>query len=152
MKISVVGIGNVLMSDEGVGIRVVEKLRKMGLKNVEIYDGGNLNFQLLEYIGNSDVAIFVDAVDFEGKPGDVKVFRISEVKGPDFFGIHDLDYTKVINIAKFCGIELPEAYVVGVKPKVVSEGLELSPEIEKAVDRAAEVVIDLISKLQRKEI
>ena len=148
-RISVIGIGNILMSDEGVGVRVVERLKEI-LKdeNVEIFDGGNMNFQLLEFVEGRDAVIFVDAVDFQGEPGDVKFFRLEEVKGPEFFSIHDLDYTKVIALAKTCGIEVPEKmFVVGIKPKKVSEGLDLSPEVQGAVDKAAERVTELVKEI-----
>ncbi len=150
MKISVIGIGNILMSDEGVGVRVAERLRELknSNENFEVFDGGNMNFQLLEFVEGRDVVIFVDAVDFNGEPGDVKVFRLEDVKGPEFFSIHDLDYTKVIALAKTCGIDVPEKmFVVGIKPKKVSEGLELTPEVQRAVEKAANIVIELVKNL-----
>ncbi len=150
MKISVIGIGNILMSDEGVGVRVAERLRELknSNENFEVFDGGNMNFQLLEFVEGRDAVIFVDAVDFNGEPGDVKVFRLEDVKGPEFFSIHDLDYTKVIALAKTCGIDVPEKmFVVGIKPKKVSEGLELTPEVQRAVEKAANIVIELVKNL-----
>ncbi len=150
MKLSVIGIGNILMSDEGVGVRVIEKLREvLNDSDVEIFDGGNMNFQLLEYIEGRDAVIFVDAIDFKGKPGEVKVFKLEDVRGPEFFSIHDLDYTKVIALAKTCGIDVPQKmFVVGIKPKKVSEGLELTQEVKNAVDVAVRKIIELIDTLK----
>ncbi len=153
MKACVIGIGNVLMSDEGVGVRVAEKLvevvKSEKLENVEVYDGGNLNFQLLEYMSNSDLAIFVDAIDFDGHAGEVRVFDISDVEGAEFFTIHDLDYTKIIGIAKMCGVDIPEKiFVVGIKPEIVKEGLELSDSVKNSLDEAVNTVLDIIKKFQ----
>ncbi len=145
------------MSDEGIGIRVAEKIAKIKeeLENLfdvklEVYDGGNLNFQLLEYMDGADIVIFVDAVDFDGNAGEVRIFEVSKIEGPEFFGIHDLDYTKVISVAKTCGIKVPEKiYVVGIKPEKVKEGLELSEKVSESVDKAIKLIFDFIKKINQ---
>ena len=79
-KVVVIGIGNILLSDEGVGIRVVEELRKRELpEGVELHDGATLGLTLLNFLDGADKAIIVDAVKAGGNPGDVYCFHFKEI-------------------------------------------------------------------------
>ena len=80
--ILVLGVGNLLLGDEGTGVRVIEKLEDEYVfsNNVELYDGGTLGLKLLEPICRADFAIVVDIVQAGGAPG--TIYRIEE---KDFF-------------------------------------------------------------------
>lgn len=149
-KIVVVGIGNVLLGDEGFGVKVVEELRKLELpKNVEVYDGATLGLQILNFLDNADSAIVVDAVKAGGKPGELFVFEISDAgnKGP-MLSTHDLDLVKAIEIGRLA-YNLPERIiVVGVEPEKVEESFELSEKVKNAVPKAISKVLELINSAQ----
>jgi hydrogenase maturation protease len=146
-RIVVIGIGNILLGDEGFGVRVVEELRKLKLpENVEIYDGATLGLQLLNFLDGSDFAIIVDAVKANGEPGQLFVFDINEAKNRgSMLSMHDLDFVKAIEIGKLA-YNLPEKIViVGVEPEKVEESLEISEKVKKAIPKAIEVVLSLIN-------
>ena len=145
-KIVVVGIGNLLLGDEGFGIRVVEELRKLKLpENVEVHDGGTLGLQILNFLDNADFAIIVDVVKAKGKPGQLFVFEINDAKSKPMLSMHDLDLVKAVEIGKFA-YNLPEKIVVvGVEPEKIKESLELSEEVRKAIPKAVSKVLELIS-------
>jgi len=145
-KIVVVGIGNLLLGDEGFGIRVVEELRKLKLpENVEVHDGGTLGLQILNFLDNADFAIIVDVVKAKGKPGQLFVFEINDAKSKPMLSMHDLDLVKAVEIGKFA-YNLPEKIVVvGVEPEKIEESLELSEEVRKAIPKAVSKVLELIS-------
>ncbi|AEA46179.1 hydrogenase maturation protease [Archaeoglobus veneficus] len=146
-KIVVVGIGNILLGDEGFGVKVVEELRKLELpENVEIYDGATLGLQILNFLDNADFAIIVDAVKAGGKPGELFVFEIGDAKnrGP-MLSMHDLDLVKAIEIGKLA-YNLPERIlVVGVEPEKIEESFELSEKVKNAIPKAVSKVLELIN-------
>ncbi|MFP3946925.1 MAG: hydrogenase maturation protease, partial [Archaeoglobaceae archaeon] len=75
MKIAVIGIGNILLGDEGVGVRIVEELRKSDLpENVEVHDGATSGIALLNFLVDKDKVIIVDAVKGGEEPGTVYQF------------------------------------------------------------------------------
>ncbi|RLI85321.1 MAG: hydrogenase maturation protease [Archaeoglobales archaeon] len=145
-KIVVVGIGNLLLGDEGFGIRVVEELRKLKLpENVEVHDGGTLGLQILNFLDNADFAIIVDVVKAKGKPGQLFVFEINDAKSKPMLSMHDLDLVKAVEIGKFAYNLPKKIVVVGVEPEKIEESLELSEGVRKAIPKAVSKVLELIS-------
>ncbi|WP_457549710.1 hydrogenase maturation protease [Archaeoglobus sp.] len=146
MKIVVVGIGNVLMRDDGFGVKVVEKLKKMNLP-ATIYELGTLGLQILNYIEGYDLCIIVDVIKGDGKPGDIYVFDFDDVyfKTKNPISLHDIG---LIEALKFCGFNyrLPKIKFVGVEPEVIEFGIGLSKPVEKAVPKAIKIVKRLIEE------
>jgi hydrogenase maturation protease len=145
LRIAVVGIGNLLLSDEGVGVRVIEELRKKKLpKNVKLYDGATLGLAILNFL-DVDKAIVVDAVKGGGEPGTIYCFSADEVLNKDkdkgMISLHDLDFISAIRIGVF---DLPKIIIVGIEPEKIEEGLELSERVKKAIPKAVELILKSI--------
>jgi hydrogenase maturation protease len=155
-KIVVLGIGNILLRDEGIGVRVVEKLREIGLpENVEIHDGATLGLSLLNLLSGCKKAIIVDAVLGGGKPGDIYRFKLKDVlnineKG-NLLSMHDIDFVTAFRMgAEF--LNLPDdIVVVGIEPATFEEGLELSEEVEKAVPEVIKLILEEIKEEIKEE-
>jgi len=147
-RVVVVGVGNILMGDEGFGVRVVEELKKIQLpEGVEVYDCGTLGLQILNYLENSDFAIVVDVVKSNGKPGDVYVFDFDECKDYKIaVSLHDIDLVKAVKIGGLVYNLPKKIVVVGVEPERIELSMELSDAVEKAIPKAVDIVIDLISR------
>jgi len=148
MKVVVIGLGNVLLQDEGVGVRVVQELRRRygTPPGVEFVDGGTSAMDLLEYMARRDLVILVDAVRAGGEPSSVLRFGGEDI-GALFrqrVSPHQLGIAEVLATLKILG-EAPESVVLlGIEPKSVSPGLGLTPELRTAVDSAvAQVVTEL---------
>jgi hydrogenase maturation protease len=148
VKLVIVGIGNILLGDEGVGIRVIEELRKIKLPEyVEIYDGATLGLTLLNFLDGADKAIIVDAVKAGGNPGDVYRFHFKEIpkKYKKMVSLHDLDFPHAVEIGKDI-FNIPEDIVViGIEPERIEESLELSEKVKKAIPKAVELILEEIS-------
>ncbi len=149
-RIVIVGLGNILLSDEGVGVRIIEELRKLNLpENVKIYEGGVLGLFILNFFKDADKAIVVDAVRAGGKPGDIYCFSIEEVLNSDdhskrIISLHDLDFVYALKMCKGI-LDLPEdIIVVGIEPEKIEEGLELSASVKKAIPKAIDLILKLI--------
>ncbi len=126
--IVVVGVGNSLRKDDGIGLRIVEGLKKE-IKNPEIqfFLGETVPENLIKKINDlkPEKVFLIDAVDFSGKPGNV--MSIENQKGSGF--THKLSYnlfSKLLNC---------EFKIIGIQPKDIDYGEELSDEIEKKISQ-----------------
>jgi hydrogenase maturation protease len=142
-EILILGIGNLLLRDEGVGVHVVEQLKKMHLSPlVDVLDGGTAGHDLLFYIEGRKKVIVIDAVKAGGSPGAIYRFTekdLEEKRGISF-SVHQIDLIDVIRTSRFMG-RLPEIVFIGVETQEISAGLELSPEIERIIPKILDLVI-----------
>nr|MDO8081810.1 hydrogenase maturation protease [Candidatus Freyarchaeota archaeon] len=144
----IIGVGNLLLGDEGVGIHVVEELNKRDLPaNVEVVDGGTGGVTLLNLMEGADKVIIVDAILGGCKPGEIYVLDVDRLmKGVvKFFSLHEMDLLSALRIGKELG-KLPlELVVVGVEPKNYKEhSMDLSPEIKAVVPKVIDVIFGLV--------
>lgn len=146
-NIKILGCGNTLMGDDGVGIRVIERLQEMKLPgNIEIIDAGVGGMSILSWIEDADKVVIVDAVQTGNEPpGTVYEFTDKELPPSDMFmlSLHDLNLVDTINVGRVVQ-KMPEVIVIiGVEVKRVAEFTkELTPEVEEAIPE----VIDLVLK------
>jgi hydrogenase maturation protease len=144
-KIVVLGVGNILLSDEGIGVHVANELMKMDLPpEVSVVEGGTDGFRLLNVITEADRLIVIDSVKGEAEPGSIYCFDINEVRNcpPGFTtSVHQIGILEVINLSELVG-KKPHTTVIGVEPKSLAMSLELSPEIKAKIPRIIELVID----------
>lgn len=149
-KILVLGIGNVLRKDEGVGVHVIEELRKLELpKGVEILDGWVAGIDLLEPIKRADYLIVVDAIEANAKAGSIFRFNAGEVDimlSGQKASLHQVDLPEALKIANFLGF-CPKTAVIGIQPKDTGWGLELTSEIASCIPRITDFVVKEISAL-----
>lgn len=139
-KIGVIGIGNPLRQDDGVGIVLLEKLieRKDDLPgDIEYVDGGTGGVSLLHILARFDIVIIIDAVSFGGHPGESKLFKPDAVKSQKRFvniSTHESDFLKIIELSKKLKMDPGEIFVFGIQPNDVSYGANLSPELQQKVE------------------
>jgi hydrogenase maturation protease len=144
-KIVVLGVGNILLSDEGIGVHVANELMTMDLPpGVSVIEGGTDGFRLIDIITGADRLIVIDAVKGGSVPGSIYRFDINEVRNcpPGFTtSVHQIGILEVINLSELVG-KKPLTTVIGVEPKSLAMGLELSPEIKAKIPRIVELVLD----------
>lgn len=131
------------MGDEGVGVHVIRKLQELELPSgVELVDGGTAGIDLLPVFKEAARVIVVDAVRAGGETGSIYRFGPEEIeKTPlEHLSLHQLSLGEVLQAAELLGIE-PEVTIIGIEPKQIAPGLELSEELEKALPRVIEVVL-----------
>jgi len=134
----VLGVGNPLMSDDAVGLRVLEALaaRPPALDGVEYLDAGTLGFLLLPRVEQCDALLALDAAQLQGAPGDVRVFEGAEL---DAFlrtprcSVHELGLRDLLDAARLTGALPARCALVGVQPERVDWGELLSPAVAAAV-------------------
>jgi len=146
LKIMVLGVGSILMMDEGIGVRAIEELEKRYIfpENVELLDGGTSGIELLSYISGKDCLIIVDAVKGGMAPG-----TVVKVEGDDIhkkfrtrISPHQIGISDLLASACLTG-ELPKQIVLyGIEPKTIQMGIGFSDEVMGGFDRLLEVIVE----------
>jgi len=129
----VVGLGNILLSDEGIGIHILRELEKeVSLKDADFLDMGTSSMDLGYYIGGSiEKMVIIDCLQSEDPPGSIYMLRPRDLasKKEQEFSLHQL---KLVDTIKLASIEtdFPETVILGIVPYDAGTFSEdLSPEI-----------------------
>ena len=145
----VLGLGNVLIEDEGIGIAAIEYLSNyyhFG-DDVELLDGGTSGMTLLEDIRNRDTVIVLDAVNTGHPPGELVILKNEEV--PAFLrnkvSPHQLALSDVLAILSFTNEQPENIAVIGVEPVSLKTRIGLSPEVRKQLEPIINEVLVMIS-------
>jgi len=152
-NVLIAGVGNRLMGDDGFGPRVVDLLSSAHLPdNVEARDIGTAGLTIATDLSEYDLVVFVDSVNIEGEPGQLqKSGIVIEEEARDIaelsrFTLHEVGLEGLLKFAKAIGALPPKVILIGCKPKALGPTLELSPEVEDALQAAAEMVIDTVEE------
>lgn len=147
-KIVILGVGNILMQDEGFGVRVVEELtrRYRFPDNVLVLDGGTLGMELLRFVTGADRLLIIDAVSGGGNPGDLYQFANEEVKAyfKNKVSLHELGIQDVLAALELLEQPVREVVILGIQPAVIDVGLELSEAVQPGVAATAERVLTIL--------
>ena len=145
--ILVLGVGNVLLGDEGVGVHAVRRLeQETWPPHVTLLDGGTGGFHLLSLFQDFDRIVLVDATMDGLPPGTVRVIRPRFASDyPKTLSAHDIGLKDLVESAALLG-HAPEVVLIVVSVKTLPEGLhaELSPEVASSLPRVAELVREAI--------
>lgn len=151
MKVVVLGVGNTILADEGVGVRVVEALeREYRLpEGVVVIDAGTSGMEMLEDMSHLDFLLVVDAIAAGKTPGDL--VRLSGEEVPVFFrrnlSPHGIGLSDVLASLEFLGAEPKETVILGVQPVSMELSTELTPTIAGRVpELLAQVVAELTQR------
>lgn len=144
--ILVLGVGNLLLKDEGVGIHVIRTLEKEELPfNVSLMDGGTGGLHLISWIQDYDRIIMVDATLDSNPPGTVRLIRPRYATDfPPLMSAHEIGLRDMIE-AMILTEKLPDIQLIVVSAEDISEvGMELTPVVEAAVPKVVEMIKQII--------
>lgn len=146
-RILIVGTGNLLLMDEGIGIHLINELERYELpQNVEIYDGGTGGFKLIDLLYGADKVIFIDAVETGKATGTVTTFKSEDVRSmyPEKkYSLHDTDLLEVIKMIELLD-NPPEIEIIGVQPGTINYGISLSEELNNLIPDIIKTVLNRI--------
>ncbi|MDM8000030.1 MAG: HyaD/HybD family hydrogenase maturation endopeptidase [Dehalococcoidia bacterium] len=140
----VLGIGNILLRDEGVGVRVVEALQRMELPgDVEVLDGGTASMALLDTFTNRGKVIVIDAVRGNNAAGTLYRLTPTDIAalGGAQTSVHQLGLLDALIHMECLGDAPREVIIYGVEPKEMEWGMDLTPEVEAVIPRLVELVL-----------
>lgn len=144
----VLGVGNLLLKDEGFGIHVVSEMQKHRAKlkvppDVEIIDGGTLGLDLLHVIEGVDRLIVVDIINSEKPPGTTFRFRPQDIEtvSAKKISFHQVTLFDVLHMAESSGKTPRDIIIIAVQPKEVNWGMELTDELKKKIPEIIKLVL-----------
>lgn len=150
MKITILGVGNRLLGDEGVGLHVLDTLGEEGMPpEVELLDGGTRGLALLPFLEETSHLLVVDAVKANAPPGTVMTFHGEEVyvQPPVKFSAHDIALPDLLNLLRTTRSKpLQDIALVGVVPGSIRVGLVLSEPVQKAIPEAVRRIRRIVNR------
>jgi hydrogenase maturation protease len=151
MKVRVIGVGNLLLGDEGVGVHVIRLMEQTpSPPDVELVDGGTAGIGLLGFLEDTEAVIFIDAADIKDRPGTFRMFRTEEVRdlcqGREL-SLHETGLLNVLALARVTGLWPREVIIFGVQPASLDPALELSPICRAALGELTARIREEIDRL-----
>jgi hydrogenase maturation protease len=149
LKIAVLGIGNLLMKDEGIGVHLVQKLEEMGShSNVTFIDGGTNPDTLFLLYNDIDKLLIIDAAKAGGTPGTLYRFTADEIElGSAPISLHELGLANGLQMMELLNNKPESITIIGIEPEKIDFGLELSPQIKRNIPLYLETVIREINEM-----
>ena len=150
-QVMILGVGCILLSDEGFGVRVIEEMEKRYefSENVSVVDGGVLGVNLLGVISQPDHLIVVDAIFNKGNPGDL--YRLEGEQIPQRIraknSLHQIDLLEALTLCLALD-KVPETIIIGIEPEDIETlSIELTPTTKAKVDKVIDLVLTELDRL-----
>ena len=147
-KILVLGLGNILQTDEGIGVHVINYLKKRNsIKNLDLVDGGTHSFSLAGPIEEADKMVVVDTAELNSLPGSVKVFEGIEmdafVANGKKSSAHEIGLKDALSMALLSGKLPAHRALIGIQPGKFGWGEEPTEKVKQAIPRASQRVFEI---------
>lgn len=142
-RLTVIGIGNAFRGDDGVGLIVAQKLRKLTLPGVTVLEQSGEGAALVELWGTAGQVIVVDAVSSGSEPGTIHRLRVADRPLPAQFSggsSHAFGLAEAVELARQLDCLPPDLLIYGIQGKDFALGAGLSPEVEAAAARLVEQI------------
>ena len=147
--IVLLGVGNILLTDEGFGVHVVNQLREDYVFNppITILDGGTMGMELLTYMRGMTKLLLVDAINGGDTPGTVYEFPHDEMNTyfTEAISVHDVGMQDILRIRALQEDPLEDAVVIGVEPENLELGLDLSETTQMVVKDVKERILAVLA-------
>lgn len=147
-SIVVLGVGNILLTDEGLGVHVVEDLKAnyTFTPQISLIDGGTMGMELLTYMRGMKKILLIDAVNGGEAPGTIYEFPHRELEQyfTDHISVHEVGMQDILRIRAIQENPLEDAIVIGVEPESLDVGFEPSAPVQKALPEVKERVLRVL--------
>jgi hydrogenase maturation protease len=149
--VAVIGIGNILMADEGAGVEALKLLMERDVpEHVEIIDAGTAFFAIVSDLVQYEKLIILDVARGGQPPGTVYRFSLDDVKGDDvLLSLHDIGVVDALRMEKLVG-KVPEDIVFfGIEPQKVELSIGLSSSVQSGLRRMVDRVVEELEQRRR---
>lgn len=147
--VTVLGIGNVILRDEGFGVRVVEYLAASYdfPETVQLVDGGTLGIELTHYVTGSEKLLVIDSIDGGEAPGSLFFLRNDEVEAhfQNKISAHEVGIQDVLSLLAITGKKIPEVVVIGAQPFDLTAGVGLSENMGALIEPIARRALQVLA-------
>lgn len=136
---AIIGMGNPLMSDEGVGIHVITRLQGTALADsIDVLDLGTSGMRALHELEGRELVVFVDCALMGTEPGTIRRFTPDDVETKKIqprLSLHEGDLLNTIALARRLGTSPARIVIFGIEPQMIDPGETLSPELAARLDQ-----------------
>ncbi len=151
-RITVIGIGNVLMGDDGIGIVLLNRLKeRRELADIEFIETGTGGMTFLHRLATAERALIIDSGNFGGKPGEYRLFSPDEVQSVKFLpgqSLHEFDLIRAIELSQKLG-ECPERLLIlAIQPESIAWSQQLTEAVSSNLQAYEEVALEGIEQLR----
>jgi len=154
-RITVLGIGNLLLKDEGIGVHLVEKLAGVvDNANVNIIDAGTYPDFLSLVNDSTDKLIIIDAVKAGDRPGTIYRFSLNDVDldSAPSISLHEMGVLDSVRTMALFDRQPKSTVIIGIEPKTMDFGIDLSPEVEEKIPKIINLVLKEIEETTAMEV
>lgn len=150
-NVVVLGLGNILLKDEGVGVHIIEIFQERYdfPDDLDIYDGGTSGIDMIDFIANRDHLIIADAVKTGDPAGSIVILKDDDVAA--FFkqkiSPHQLGVSDLLALLEVSNERPKEMTIIGVVPMDMGTGLEMSEPIRGQASKGADMLADILGEL-----
>lgn len=143
------GLGNILLRDEGVGVHIIKTLIESYdvPENVHLIDGGTMGLDLLPFIEGMDKVLIIDAVNLDKEPGTIEIIENDDI--PSFIStkisIHQIGLPDVLAASRLLEITPAWTTLVGIQPESIETGLEMTGALKNNFKRLLDTAIKILS-------
>jgi len=146
LAVTIIGIGNILLQDEGVGVHALNRLME-GYElpdSVNLIDGGTMGLDLLPFVEGSERILFIDAVDFRKEPGSIGIIEDEELPAivKTKVSPHQIGLSDLLSVLKLLEKGPKSVAVIGIQPERIQTGTELSDTIRGRIDDLLNAIIE----------
>jgi hydrogenase maturation protease len=141
----VVGVGNIVHSDDGAGVHALQMLRDAGEApaGALLLDGGTLGLELLSYLQNARRILFLDAVDACAEPGTTLRIETEVLRGMrGSWNVHQLGVADLLNALALVSVTPQEIVLLGVQPESTDWGSECTPPVKRALPQLVNAALE----------
>ena len=151
-EVTVLGIGNIVLQDEGFGVRAVELLDEKYEfpAQVQVLDGGTLGMELLRFVTGTKKLLVIDSINSNEEPGTMFRFANEAVMAhfQDKLSVHEVGIQDVLALLQVTGKPIPEVVVIGAQPYQVSAGVALTPEMTALLPKIEQQALQELRRWQ----
>lgn len=143
----IIGIGNILLQDDGVGVHVIKQLENdKSLSTIKLVDGGTSTLDMLGYFLDYKKVVVIDCLRAGLKPGTIYKIKPEDIKSykKENLSIHDVQILDVVEMANMMG-KYPEVVIFGIEPEKIAVNLEMTAMI---VSKIPEIICNIKEELQ----
>lgn len=150
--IGILGIGNLLLGDEGFGVHCVQHIEQHYEipENICVFDGGTAGILLAPFIEECDKLFVLDVIDLEDDPGSVHLFTDADVRAGNVqtrMSPHQIGMLEILDICKMRGKVPENVQYITVVPQTLETGMDLSPLIAERVTDVVDILLQSLAKL-----
>jgi hydrogenase maturation protease len=147
-RIQLIGLGNILLMDEGVGVYAVKALKKDFdfPDHITLLDGGTMGLDLLPYIEGMEKILFIDALDLKKEPGTIIVLEDDEIPAilRPALSFHQVGLSDLLFASKFMGMKPEKIILIGIQPEKIETGLTLSETLHGNFERLLKMILEKV--------